>query len=77
MRKSAEKKSNLNAAVTLAPAQAEAGEFLTKANAARAVGVSIITINRRLRAKLLTRFKFGARTLISRAELIGLVRKAE
>jgi excisionase family DNA binding protein len=52
-------------------------DYATVGSAAKLVGVSHDHIRHLFTQKKLTRFKFGARTLVKKSELFGLVRKAE
>lgn len=61
----------------LAVSAASGEQFLTCKEAAAIVKLSEISIRRLLTKGKLRRFKMGARTLISRAELLGLVRVSE
>lgn len=52
------------------------GDFVTCKQGADLLKLSEISIRRMLTKKLLKRYKVGARTLIRRSELLGLVREA-
>lgn len=54
----------------------ENSEFIAVSEARRLTRSSEATIRRYLTLKKLKRYKFGARTLVKRSELLGLIREA-
>lgn len=57
--------------------EAKVSDFLTCREASRIVRLSEVSIRRLLTKGRLRKFKIGGRTLVSRAELLGLVKVTE